>query len=559
MIERAAKEVKEKSGGRVEIQGFPGGQMGGSRDVVEAVASGALDMTTEGAALLGQFVPQLSIIEAPYIWRDAEHMARALKSPLLEELNKLMVERRGLRMIGVTYYGKRHLTTGSKAVRTVDDMKGFKLRVPEVDTFRAMAEAWGARATPLNFNELYLSLSQGAVDGQENPLPTIASGKLNEVQKYLVLTGHIITPRLVIVNERAWTALPEADRSIVRSAIEFGCRLAGQGDRGPGGLACRDLQEGRHAGHRAGPRKLPQAGARLGAGEVRGQVGQGLVGTHPGALSRVSPCLRSSGRSRISSARIAAVAILLGLLASVVLGVVFRAIGDPLIWSDELARYLMVWLALFGWIMASRRRSHIRITVVLDSLPAFVRRILEIAIQIAIAGFGVLLVKDGVILVDRNLDVESVSLPLPSAIIYVPIVLAGAVTVLQAVDQVVELFLRRRAPGSSTRREASPCDDADAADQRCLAPRHAHRRAAVCLDGARGVRVRVAQRPHHDDRAAEDRPVRQLLSDPRGAAVHPDGQHHELGRDHRSASSPSRRRSSAGCAAACAMPTSSPR
>jgi TRAP-type transport system periplasmic protein len=220
MIERAAKDVKEKTGGRVEIQGFPGGQMGGSRDVVEAVSSGALDMTTEGAALLGQFVPQLSIIEAPYIWRDADHMARALKSPLLEEMNKLLVERRGMRMIGVTYYGKRHLTTGTKAVRTVDDMKGFKLRVPEVDTFRAMAEAWGARATPLNFNELYLSLSQGAVDGQENPLPTIASGKLNEVQKYLVLTGHIITPRLVIVNEKAWSAIPATDQAIVRSAIE---------------------------------------------------------------------------------------------------------------------------------------------------------------------------------------------------------------------------------------------------------------------------------------------------------------------------------------------------
>jgi TRAP-type transport system periplasmic protein len=220
MIERVAKEVKEKTGGRVEIQGFPGGQMGGSRDVVEAVSSGALDMTTEGAALLGQFVPQLSIIEAPYIWRDSDHMARALKSPLLEELNKVLVERRGMRMIGVTYYGKRHLTTGNKAVRTVDDMKGFKLRVPEVDTFRAMAEAWGARATPLNFNELYLSLSQGAVDGQENPLPTIAGAKLNEVQKYLVLTGHIITPRLIVVNERAWSGIPEADRAIVKSAVE---------------------------------------------------------------------------------------------------------------------------------------------------------------------------------------------------------------------------------------------------------------------------------------------------------------------------------------------------
>ncbi len=220
MIERVAKDVKEKTSGRLEVQGFPGGQLGGSRDVVEAVSSGAITMTTEGAALLGQFVPQLSIIEAPYIWKDAAHMQRALNSPLLEELNKLLVERRGMRMIGVTYYGQRHLTTGNKAVRTAADMQGFKLRVPEVDTFRAMAEAWGARATPLNFNELYLALSQGAVDGQENPLPTIASGKLNEVQKFLVLTGHIITPRLVVVNEPAWQALAEADRGAIKAAVE---------------------------------------------------------------------------------------------------------------------------------------------------------------------------------------------------------------------------------------------------------------------------------------------------------------------------------------------------
>ena len=91
-------------------------------------------------------------------------------------------------------------------------MKGFKLRIPEVDTFRAMAEAWGARPTPLNFSELYLALSQGAVDGQENPLPTIQSGKFNEVQKYLILTGHILTPRLVAVNEGTWKSL-ERERS----------------------------------------------------------------------------------------------------------------------------------------------------------------------------------------------------------------------------------------------------------------------------------------------------------------------------------------------------------
>ena len=99
-------------------------------------------------------------------------------------------------------------------------MKGFKLRIPEVDTFRAMAEAWGARPTPMNIGELYLALSQGAVDGQENPLPTIQSNKFFEVQKFLILTGHVITPRLIVVNEAAWQSLGAAERQVLKSAIE---------------------------------------------------------------------------------------------------------------------------------------------------------------------------------------------------------------------------------------------------------------------------------------------------------------------------------------------------
>ena len=98
-------------------------------------------------------------------------------------------------------------------------MKGFKLRIPEVDTFRAMTEAWGAKPTPLNFSELYLALSQGAVDGQENPLPTIQSAKLFEVQKYLVLTGHIITPRLIAINEPIWAGLTDKERGSLHKAL----------------------------------------------------------------------------------------------------------------------------------------------------------------------------------------------------------------------------------------------------------------------------------------------------------------------------------------------------
>lgn len=220
MMERIAKEVKDKTSGRIDVQLFPNGQLGAGKDMMEAVSAGAQQMTTDGAAALGAFLPQLSIIEAPYLWRDAAHMAKVSATPLFNSMNNDLVSKRGMRMIAVTYYGKRHLTTGSKQVKSAADMAGFKLRVPPVDTFRAMAEAWGARATPVAFPELYLSLSQGAVDGQENPLPTIQSAKLFEVQKFLVLTEHIITPQLVIVNEAFWKGLPAADRDLLQASID---------------------------------------------------------------------------------------------------------------------------------------------------------------------------------------------------------------------------------------------------------------------------------------------------------------------------------------------------
>jgi TRAP-type transport system periplasmic protein len=221
MMERVAKQIREETGGAVEVQTFPAGQLGSSRDLIEAASSGAVQIVDEGAAQFGQFVPQFSILEAPYLWRDPQQVRRVLNSPLVDEMNAQLVAKRSMRVIGSTYYGKRHVTSGTKPINTVDDMKGFKLRIPEVDTFRAMAEAWGARPTPLNFSELYLALSQGAVDGQENPLPTIQSGKFFEVQKYLVLTGHIITPRLIVVNETTWQALSPKERQSLKSAVEM--------------------------------------------------------------------------------------------------------------------------------------------------------------------------------------------------------------------------------------------------------------------------------------------------------------------------------------------------
>lgn len=219
MMEKVAADVREKTGGELEIQTFPSGQLGSSRDVIEATSSGAIQMVDEGAAQFGQFVAPFSILEAPYIWKDPAHMRRALASPLMDDMNAQLVAKREMRVIGSTYYGTRHVTSGSRAVHTVGDMKGFKLRIPEVDTYRAMAEAWDARPTPLNFGELYLALSQGAVDGEENPLPTIQSAKFFEVQKFLILTAHILTPRLIVINETIWQSISPKNRDILKASL----------------------------------------------------------------------------------------------------------------------------------------------------------------------------------------------------------------------------------------------------------------------------------------------------------------------------------------------------
>ena len=132
-----AQAVLQATDGAVVIQAFPSGQLGSSRDGIEAASSGAIQMVDEGAAQFGQFVPAFSILEAPYIWTSAEHMRRALSSAIIDPMNAQLVAQRDMRVIGSTYYGTRHVTSGSRVVKAVGDMQGFKLRIPEVDTYRA--------------------------------------------------------------------------------------------------------------------------------------------------------------------------------------------------------------------------------------------------------------------------------------------------------------------------------------------------------------------------------------------------------------------------------------
>lgn len=153
--------------------------------------------------------------------------------------------------------------------------------------------------------------------------------------------------------------------------------------------------------------------------------------------------LRALARGLDRSAAAVACALIVALLACVALGVATRALGEPLIWTDELSRFLMVWLAVFGWMLATRKRTHVRIRFFQDRLPQPAHRLAEVAIQAAMTLFGALVTVYGAGLIGKNHDLEATSLPISMAWLYAPLALGGAVTVLQGAVELIEALRRR--------------------------------------------------------------------------------------------------------------------
>jgi tripartite ATP-independent transporter DctP family solute receptor len=221
MMRRVAEEVNSKTGGRVEIQVFANGVLGTARDLVEGVQSGMVDMTIEGPGYFAGMVPVATVLDAPFIYRDAEHMAKVYKSPILEKIGAEFIKK-NLRILGAANYGTRHLTTGKIEVHSVKDVQNLKIRVPESKGYVEMINSWGAKPTPMALTELYMALQTNVVDGQENPLPTINAQKFYEVQKYVILTGHITTANIVFINEGVWQKISPEDQKIIQTAVDNG-------------------------------------------------------------------------------------------------------------------------------------------------------------------------------------------------------------------------------------------------------------------------------------------------------------------------------------------------
>lgn len=216
-----AKLVKERTQGRVEIQVFANSQLGGVGEMVDGIKSGAIAMGHHDFASLGKILPATAVFNTPFVYRDAEHSLRATdsrNSEALQAINKELVEKGGMRIVGSFFQGTRHLTSKEK-VLTPADMKGKKYRGVPVKLWSSMLTGMGAVATPVEVSELATALATGLVVGQENPLPNIFNLKLFEVQKYVMLTGHMQSVLSTFVNEKVWQGIPAADRKIIEDTM----------------------------------------------------------------------------------------------------------------------------------------------------------------------------------------------------------------------------------------------------------------------------------------------------------------------------------------------------
>jgi len=211
----AAARVKEGTSGRVEINVFPSSQLGSDTDTLSQLRSGAVEFFTLSGLILSTLVPVAAINGIGFAFKDYDQVWGAMDGKL-GALVRAEIGKRGLYAFEKPWdNGYRQITSSTKPIRTPDDLKGFKIRVPVAPLWTGMFTAFGSSPTSINFNEVYSALQTKIVDGQENPLAIIDTGKLYEVQKYLSVTNHMWDGFWFLANRRAIEALQPEDRAVV--------------------------------------------------------------------------------------------------------------------------------------------------------------------------------------------------------------------------------------------------------------------------------------------------------------------------------------------------------
>lgn len=224
-MHKFAEVVDELSAGKIKVKVYHSGQLADQKTGILGIMRGSLEMASDASptwfADLANY-PEIGVLEVAYLYRDLDHMYRVLTGPIGTGYWEELAKRSNIRVLDVWYLGTRQLNLTEKTgpVKKPEDLKGIKLRMPNVEAWLDVGRALGASPTPLGFGEVYMALKTGTIDGQDNPLPTDFSAKFYEVTKYIVLTDHMIGYVTPIINEKIWQEMPEEYRVFIKHAIQ---------------------------------------------------------------------------------------------------------------------------------------------------------------------------------------------------------------------------------------------------------------------------------------------------------------------------------------------------
>lgn len=223
-LRKFADIVTEKTKNQIQVQVFPASQLGTEQEILEGVQLGTIHMFEGSTGSVGRFLAELEAFAAPYIWRDTDHMLKVVRGDIGNGLADRLVKAKGMRILDLGWlFGNRHLTTKAKAIYRPEDLRGMKIRVQPTAIYLDTIRTMGANPTPMDWKEVYLGLQSGVIDGQENPPSVIYSAKLFEVQKYVMLTGHITQNQAIVINDKFYQGLSAAlQKALLEATIEAG-------------------------------------------------------------------------------------------------------------------------------------------------------------------------------------------------------------------------------------------------------------------------------------------------------------------------------------------------
>ena len=225
-LELAAKNLGEKTSGRVKMEVFPSSQLGTERDMNVAIRTGGVDMLLASPGGASVHLKELAILDAPYLFRDNAHWESVVYGPIGEEWKKKIAEQSKVHIVGWFHRGTRHVISRTTPYETLGAMAGQKIRVADLPPYPQVFQGFGAIPTPIAFSEMYSALESGIVDGADAPLDTILSQKLFEVSKFVnLIAWSFAAPGPILIGDAAWSQLSTVDQSALEAAIRDGSKL----------------------------------------------------------------------------------------------------------------------------------------------------------------------------------------------------------------------------------------------------------------------------------------------------------------------------------------------